>query len=309
MSDSWRPSAAINTLVQRAELLQRVRSFFRERNIVEVQTPTLDTYGVTDVAIENVEVAGYGYLQSSPEYQMKRLLVAGMPSCYQIGPAFRAGEQGRWHNVEFTMLEWYQLGITLDALMSDVAALVDVIVGPAPVEKVTVSELLKQQFEVDAQTTEKDQVLAVAQKAGLVGCDDVDVAIDYLLSDAIAKLRASRVFLHDYPVSMAALAKTVTYGQREVARRFELIVDGLEIANGYDELQDADEFLRRCALDNEKRIARGLNPKPIDSRFVRAMREGLPDCCGVAVGLDRLFTIALERAELSDVLAFARPRE
>lgn len=133
MSKAWRPTADVDTLVKRAELLDRTRTFFRDREIVEVQTSTLDRYGVTDVAIENVEVAGYGYLQSSPEYQMKRLLAGGMPSCYQIGPVFRAGEVGRWHNTEFTMLEWYELDVTLEQLMANVAALVDCLLGPRPV--------------------------------------------------------------------------------------------------------------------------------------------------------------------------------
>ena len=309
MSEAWRPTAALDTLVKRADLLGRTRAFFRDRDIVEVQTSTLDQYGVTDVAIENVEVAGYGYLQTSPEYQMKRLLAAGMPSCYQIGPVFRAGEVGRWHNTEFTMLEWYELDVTLEQLMANVAALVDYLVGPQRVLTKTVQALLEDAFDLDPHESDEKRCLAIANKEGLQDAHDFYEALDFLVGTAVSKLGAERVFLTEYPKYQAALARTVHRGNVEVALRFELVIDGLEIANGYDELRDLAEFRRRCDSDNARRERLGLSIKPIDSNFEAAMAHGLPDCCGVAVGLDRLFAIAMGKSAVRDVMAFATRAE
>ncbi|MCY3859159.1 MAG: EF-P lysine aminoacylase EpmA [Gammaproteobacteria bacterium] len=305
MSKAWQPTADVDSLVKRAELLDRTRAYFRDRDIVEVQTSTLDQYGVTDVAIENVEVPGFGYLQTSPEYQMKRLLAAGMPSCFQIGPAFRAGEVGRWHNTEFTMLEWYELGVTLDQLMANVAALTDYLVGSQPVVTKTVAELLNDTFKLDLHEQNEAHFIDTATEEGLRGIRDFTDALDFLVSSAVAKLDVERVFLTEYPSDQAALARTVRRDNVEVALRFEFVVNGLEIANGYDELRDVVEFRRRCDSDNIRRERLGLKPKPIDPNFEAAMANGLPECCGVAVGLDRLFAIAMGKPALSDVLAFA----
>lgn len=309
MNEAWRPTAAVDTLLKRAEILDLVRGFFRDRNIVEVQTSTLDRFGVTDVAIENIEVAGYGYLQSSPEYQMKRLLAAGMPSCFQIGPVFRAGEVGRWHNPEFTMLEWYETDVTLDQLMTSVATLVDQLIGPQQVFTKTVRELLQDAFDLDINDPEEDRYFAVAGEEGLRGAHDRFEVLDFLVGIAVANLGPERVFLTEYPAYQAALAKTTRRGNVEVAHRFELVINGLEIANGYDELLDAEEFRRRCNRDNERRRKRGLPQKPIDANLEAAMVQGLPACCGVAVGLDRLLAIATNKPTLSEVIPFAISRE
>ena len=305
MSETWRPTAAIETLRKRAELLDRTRAFFHDRNIVEVQTSTLDRFGVTDVAIENVEVADHGVLQSSPEYQMKRLLAAGMPSCFQICPAFRKGEVGRWHNNEFTMLEWYELDVTLDELMAAVAALADHLIGPQPVVTKTVFALLQDSFDIDPHHPDEELCLEVATAEGLQGARDFHDAIDFLVGSALAKLESERVFLIEYPSYQAALAKTAQRGDVEVALRFELVINGLEIANGYDELRDAVEFRRRCTIDNARRAQLELPTKSIDTYFEAAMAHGLPECCGVAVGLDRLFALAMDKTALRDVMAFA----
>ena len=308
MSKAWQPTAAVDTLLKRAELLDRVRTFFRDRNIVEVQTSTLDQYGVTDVAIENVEVAGYGYLQSSPEFQMKRLLAAGMPSCFQIGPVFRAGEIGRWHNTEFTMLEWYELDVTLDQLMANVAALVNELVGTERVLTKTVEQLLQDAYGLDPHHPDKRRCLEIASAEGFQGARDIYEALDFLLGSAMAKLEVGRVFLTEYPSYQSALANTARRGDVDVALRFELLVDGLEIANGYDELRDPVEFRRRSDRDNKRREQLGLSPKPIDPNFEAAMVHGLPNCCGVAVGLDRLFALAMGKSALRDVIPFSVKR-
>ncbi|MYD43157.1 MAG: elongation factor P--(R)-beta-lysine ligase [Gammaproteobacteria bacterium] len=304
MSEAWQPSAAIETLLQRAHLLERTRAFFKERGVVEVQTPTLDRYGVTDVAIENIVVPAYGYLQSSPEFHMKRLLAAGMPSCFQINPAFRAGETGRWHNPEFTMLEWYRLGFGLAELMAEVAALVDWLLGPAKVRSMTLGELVLDAFGLNVYSPSEKAVRAVCRDEGLENPRDLHEAMDFLIERAIANLGIERLFLTDYPSDQAALAKVATRGGRRVALRFELIVDGLEIANGYDELRDVNEYQRRCKQDNDRRRLLGLPQKLKNPLFEAAMAAGLPDCCGVAVGLDRLFALALGKHGLHEVLAF-----
>lgn len=304
MSGAWRPTAAIETLIQRATLLERVRSFFRERDVIEVQTATLDMFGVTDVAIENIAVPGYGFLQSSPEYQMKRLLAAGMPSCYQIGPVFRAGEVGRWHDTEFTMLEWYRLGFSLEALMAEVGGLVDLLLGHRVAETITVGDLVNDAFGLDIHQMNEGAFMQVAAAEGYADSRDAHEAADFLIERAISQLDASRVFLTEYPADQAALAKIAKRGNREVALRFELIVGGLEIANGYDELLDVAEFRRRCASDNARRASQNLAQKPIDRNLEAAMAAGLPECCGVAVGLDRLFALALDKRALREVSAF-----
>lgn len=309
MIEAWRPTADVDSLLKRAELLARTRTFFRDREIVEVQTSTLDQFGVTDVAIENIEVPGYGYLQTSPEYQMKRLLADGMPSCYQIGPVFRAGEVGRWHNAEFTMLEWYELDVTLDQLMTNVAALIDYVLGPRPVVSKTLAALLKDAFNLELHERDEKRFIDAAAEEGLQDAQDFDEALDFLVSTAVTKLDVPRVFLTEYPSYQAALARTVRRGNIEIALRFELVVDGLEIANGYDELRDAAEFRRRSESDNTRRERLGLPTKPIDPFIERAMAHGLPECCGVAVGLDRLFALALRKPALRDVVAFSARAE
>ena len=307
MSDSWRPTATVDTLLKRSELLDKTRTFFRERGIVEVQTSTLDRYPVTDVAIENIEVANHGFLQSSPEFQMKRLLAAGMPSCYQLGQVFRDGERGRWHNTEFTMLEWYELDVSLESLMANVAALTDVLLGSQEYLTITVKDLLQESVDVNPHDGDGAHWLGVARSTGLANPRDGNDALDYLIAAALKQLRNQRVFLTEYPVSQAALAATEKRDGVEVALRFELIVDGIEIANGYDELQDVNEFRRRCAHDNERRAALGLPIRSIDPEFEAAMEHGLPACCGVAVGLDRLFALAIGVDTLQEAMAFATP--
>lgn len=304
MSDRWRSTATVDILVKRSDLLRSTRAFFDERNIVEVQTASLDRFGVTDPAIANIQVPGFGELQSSPEFQMKRLLAAGMPSCYQLAPAFREGEIGRWHNAEFTMLEWYELDIELEQLMTNVAALVDRLLGTGNYETTTIGRLLEEAFGLDPLMQNEASYVEMARANGLLDESDAQLAFDFLVSSAMSQITARRVFLTDYPEHQAALAKTHTVNGIRVASRFELVVDGLEVANGYDELQDVDEYRRRCIRDNQQRKAFGLPEKSIDPHFEAAMAAGLPACCGVAVGFDRLVALALGEASLARVQAF-----
>lgn len=277
MSD-WRPSASIEHLQRRAGLLAQVRAFFAQRNVIEVQTPVLAEHSVTEAEVQSIQVPGYGYLQTSPEYQMKRLLAANMPSCYQLGPAFRHGEQGRLHNPEFTMLEWYRLGFDHRQLMYEVAGLVDELLGPKPYQRLTYADL-------------------VGSTAGRPR-----EVLDLAFAEACERLTPGRFFITDYPADQAALARIHPDGQ--TAARFELVIDGVEIANGYWELLDADEHRQRFATDGDTRQQRGLPAMATDEAFLQALEHGMPECAGVAMGFDRLVMLACGVKDLADVLAF-----
>ena len=277
MSD-WRPSASIEHLKRRAELLAQARAFFADRDAIEVQTPVLAKHSVTEPDVQSIEVPGYGYLQTSPEYQMKRLLAAGMPSCYQLGPAFRHGEQGMLHNPEFTMLEWYRLGFDHNQLMREVADLVDVLLGPKPYQRLTYEDVVGK-----SKGRRRD-------------------ALDLAFAEACERLTPGRFFITDYPADQAALARINPDGQ--TAARFELVIDGIEIANGYWELLDADEHRQRFKTDSEIRQQRGLPAMAVDEAFLAALEHGLPECAGVALGFDRLVMLGGDAKALSDVTAF-----
>ena len=276
MSD-WRPSARIEHLKQRAELLAQARAFFAERNVIEVQTPALAKHTVTEPDVQSIEVARYGYLQTSPEYQMKRLLAAGMPSCYQLGPAFRHGEQGRLHNPEFTMLEWYRLGFDHNQLMYEVADMVDVLLGPKPYQRLTYEDVVGK-----SKGRSRD-------------------ALDFAFAEACERLTPGRFFITDYPADQAGLARINPDGQ--TAARFELVIDGVEIANGYWELLDVEEHRQRFKTDSEIRQQRGLPAMAVDKAFIAALEHGLPACAGVAMGFDRLAMWGIGAKALSDVTA------
>ena len=276
MSD-WRPAARIEHLKQRAELLAQARAFFAERNVIEVQTPVLAKHTVTEPDVQSIEVPGYGYLQTSPEYQMKRLLAAGMPSCYQLGPAFRHGEQGRLHNPEFTMLEWYRLGFDHNQLMYEVADMVDALLGPKPYQRLTYEDVVGKN---EGRTRD---------------------ALDLAFADACERLTPGRFFITDYPADQAALARINPDGQ--TAARFELVIDGVEIANGYWELLDVEEHRQRFKTDGEIRQQRGLPAMAVDEAFIAALQHGLPACAGVAMGFDRLVMLGIGAKALSDVTA------
>ena len=277
MSD-WRPSASIEHLQQRAKLLAQTRDFFAQRHVIEVQTPVLAKHSVTEPDVQSIHVPGYGYLQTSPEYQIKRLLAADMPSCYQLGPAFRHGEQGRLHNPEFTMLEWYRLGFDHRQLMYEVADLVDALLGPKPYQRLTYTDLVGN---IDARPRE---------------------ALDLAFAEACERLSPGRFFITDYPADQAALARINPDGK--TAARFELVIDGVEVANGYWELLDPGEHRQRFTAENETRQQRELPAMAIDEAFLGALTHGMPECAGVAMGFDRLVMLAVGARDLSAVLAF-----
>jgi lysyl-tRNA synthetase class 2 len=312
----WRPTATLSALRRRAELLASAREFFRRRGVLEVETPILSAVAVSDPQIDSLATAVAGrpgpfYLSTSPEYPMKRLLAAGSGDIYQISRVFRDGEHGRWHNPEFTMLEWYRLGFDDAALMSEVETLVGALLAPgrllAPAERLTYAEALRRHAGVDAFDA-GDADLDRAALAHGVECHadlDRDGKLDLLMGLVVGpRLGCDRpCFLCDYPASQAALAR-LKPGTPAVAARFEFYLDGIELANGFHELADAREQRTRFERDLETRRLRNRSRPPMDARFLAALESGLPDCAGVALGFDRLVGIALGVPELAQAMAF-----
>ncbi len=304
----------MEVLEARAHLLRDIREFFHARAVMEVDTPVLGRHGVTDPNVENLAVPiaqRSWFLQTSPEYAMKRLLAAGSGPIYQITRAFRGGETGALHNVEFTMLEWYRPGWTMEALMDEVEQLVRGHVALESVQRMEYRGLLAHAFGTDVLALEHDDLVALAGRElpqlspGM--SDDVDAIFDLLYDQALARL-GSTAFVHRFPASQAALAQVRRESGGDVALRFELVLGGVEIANGYQELTDADEQKRRFVRDNLRREERAAGSMEIDDRLLAAMEHGLPDCAGVALGVDRLLMRKLGIEHLADVMPFPHTR-
>jgi len=313
----WRPTATPAALRRRAEALAATREFFRERGVLEVETPALVNAPVSDVNLGSirVDVPGLGaplWLHTSPEYAMKRLLAAGSGDIYQICRVYRGAERGRQHNPEFTMLEWYRLGFSLEDLMNEVAALVRGLLGDAgaalPVEFISYVDALREHAGLDP-FGDLAPLRAAARGLGLDETLAANAGRDELL-DLVVGARVgpalganALTFLHRYPASQAALARLDPDDAR-VALRFELYHRGLELANGYHELTSGGEQRRRFAEDLRQRAARGLPAAAIDPRLLAALDAGLPDCAGVALGFDRVLMLATGATKIDEVLAF-----
>jgi lysyl-tRNA synthetase class 2 len=316
MSEAWRPSASLSALQRRADLLARARRFFAERQVLEVETPILSAAGVTDPQIESLTTRvrrrpGALYLGTSPEFAMKRLLAAGCGDIYQICKVFRDEEIGRWHNPEFTMLEWYRLGLDDAALMTEVEELVRDLLGPfrdlAGAERLTYVEALERHAGVAAHTATEAELAAAAAAHGIV-CDaalDRDARLDLLMGLVVGpRLGVARpTFICDYPASQASLAR-LKPGMPRVAARFELYLDGIELANGFHELNFAHEQRLRFEQDLTVRGARGQREPPLDEHLLAALAAGLPECAGVALGFDRLAALAVGARSLQEIIAF-----
>lgn len=318
--NDWPPGTGLPVLGARAELFATLRRFFAERGVLEVDTPLLASHSVTDPAIEPLQVAGAAerrFLQTSPEFFMKRLLAAGSGPIYQLGKVFRAQEFGARHNPEFTMLEWYRPGYTLRELMDEVTALVIACArcgqGKTPaVEVRAYAELFDEVFGIDPHRATGDELAAVARTVTDTGdlALDRDGWLDLLMTCGVEPALEDRglVFVRDYPESQAALARCVDRDGIRVADRFEVYLDGIELANGYRELRDPGELAARARRDNRVRAARGQECRALDPRLVAALEAGLPDCSGVALGVDRLLMYLLGAERLAAVLPFAWER-
>lgn len=316
---AWRPSAEMAALRQRAQLLAELRGFFAARGVMEVETPVLYGAGATDPHLLSfsTEYLGPGspsgrtlYLQTSPEFAMKRLLAAGSGPIYQIGKSFRNGETGRRHNPEFTMLEWYRPGWDYHALMDEVEALIRQVLTTPAAARVSYGELFLRHLDVDPHCADlaalRDAAIArgIAAPVGLG--NDRDGWLDFLWCHSVEPQLGSDgrpLFVVDYPASLAMLAR-LRPGSPAVAERFELYLHGIELANGFHELADGVEQRRRFEGDNAQRRAAGLPPMPLDEHLLAALEQGLPDCSGVALGVDRLLMLRAGIMNIGGVLAF-----
>ncbi|CZF85117.1 elongation factor P--(R)-beta-lysine ligase [Grimontia marina] len=318
MTLEWRPTAEIETLKARAKLVNDIRGFFAERDVLEVDTPAMSQATVTDFHLHTfkTEFVGPGfakgiplYMMTSPEFHMKRLLAAGSGAIYQINKAFRNEEAGRNHNPEFTMLEWYRPGFDHHALMDEMDALLQLILGVDGAERMTYQEAFIKVLGVCPLEGSMDELKAVAAPLGLSDIaepeEDRDTLLQLLFSVGVEEKIGQTVpaFVYNFPASQAALAR-VCEDDNRVAARFEVYFKGIELANGFYELDNADEQLARFEEDNRKREKMGLKAQPIDHHLIEAIRYGLPDCAGVALGIDRLIMLALGKTHIDEVIAF-----
>ena len=314
----WKPSAPLAMLKTRARLLHRIRAFFQAREVLEVDTPILSSAAGTDPHIESyaIQAPRHGkprYLHTSPEFAMKRLLAAGSGSIYQLCKVFRQGELGQRHNPEFTLLEWYRPGFDHQRLMAEVDSLLrellDGYLTLGESRRLTYRDAFVQYAGLDPHTSTIKQLQAKVQQLGIEvsGLNDTekDPWLDLLMTHVVepALPRDCPVFIYDYPASQAALAR-IRQDDPPVAERFELYIYGMELANGFHELTDAQEQRQRFEADNRARQAAGLDPMPIDAHFLAALEAGLPACAGVALGFDRLVMLAAGAKSISEVLAF-----
>ena len=293
-------------------MLATIRDYFKRQHVLEVETPVLSIAGNSDPSIESFVTRDTGqlshYLQTSPELPMKRLLCHGSGSIYQICKVFRQEESGRYHNPEFTMLEWYRVGYDHHQLMDDVESLVRLLF-PAleTLQRYTYQHLFQQCSGIDPLAATDEELLELASNSNVeipASCDRdwlLNVLFDLHVGDYLADNGA--VFVHGYPASQASLARISSLDVR-VAERFELYIHGVELANGFHELNDADQQRARFLKDLEDRKEQYLPLPELDKNFLEALEHGLPDCSGVALGIDRLLMLKTSAQHIRDVIAF-----
>lgn len=307
----WQPSASIPVLRKRSQWMDLIRAFFKARNYLEVETPAMARFGITDVYLSNIKATFRNQtycLQTSPEYHMKRLLAAGSGPIFQLAKVFRDDELGRWHNPEFTLLEWYQLDIDHHTLMQEVDALLQYVLQCNPLIKKTYQQAFLDACGIDPMQASIQEFKNVLQRYNLHQVlpeseQDRDQYLFLLMSHVVepdlAKENAP-VAVYDFPPSQASLAQM----NNGVAARFEVYFRGVELANGFHELTDANLQLERFNQDMDARRALGLPESLPDTYLIQAMQHGLPACSGVALGIDRLLALALDKETIADVLAF-----
>ena len=319
---SWQPSMNWHNAKQRANVLSLIRTFFLARDVIEVETPLLSSATITDQHLDPfITQFNYSadshcsegtllYAQTSPEFAMKRLLASGYGSCYQICKALRHEQQGRYHNPEFTMLEWYRLGYNHFELMDEVEELLQLILSCPKPEKISYQKLFISKVDVDPLNTSRSGLINVIKHSGkLSDWLEREESIDTLLQFIMAELIEPNIgihapcFVYDFPASQASLAKISTKDPR-VAERFECYFKGIELANGFHELTDAEQQKQRFINDNEIRQQLDMEKRAIDERFISALEYGLPACSGVALGIDRLIMLALSVEKIDDIITF-----
>ncbi|WP_417345177.1 elongation factor P--(R)-beta-lysine ligase [Ferrimonas sp.] len=317
-SQDWQPTAPLTNLRQRAKLMASIRQFFARLDVMEVDTPALSRAATTDLHLHSFDTRFVGpgaadgvplYLMTSPEFHMKRLLCAGSGAIYQLCKSFRNEEAGRHHNPEFTMLEWYRPGFDHHQLMDEMAELLQLVLNCAEPERMSYQQVFIQVTGVDPLERDLAALRRCCQEHGLGDIADIEEDLDTLLQLLFSMVvepvigQQRPCFVFDFPASQAALAR-ISPTDKRVAERFEVYFKGIELANGFHELSDADEQLRRFEADNGKRLQAGLPERPIDHQLIRALAAGLPDCAGVALGVDRLIMLALGESHIDAVTAF-----
>jgi lysyl-tRNA synthetase class 2 len=310
----WRPTANADQLRARAGLLQDIREYFSTHSVLEVETPIVSQAGNTDPEIESMRTDDGLYLRTSPEFALKRLLAAGSGDIFELGRVFRAGESGRNHNPEFTMLEWYRTGYSYHRLMDEVTDLVmhcgNGKFDQWPVEKLSYQQVFLRYLDLDPFTADKSELARAAKKHGI---DDIQLDrkqwLDLLISHVIqpALPQHGMTFIYDFPTDQAALAK-IRQGNPAVAERFELYLGRSELANGYQELTNAAEQKRRFTVENEQRKRDGKPVYTLDNNLIAALEHGMPECAGVALGVDRLLLSICDSNSLTEVIAFSFSR-
>jgi len=312
----WRPSASRLAIETRASLLADIRTFFKSRNVIEVETPVLSRAGNTDPAISGMrtDTSPTWYLRTSPEFPMKRLLAAGMPDCYEMGRVFRAAETGAWHNPEFTLLEWYRKNRGYLELAGEVIDLVRHCAGGRfdhwRVEHISYRDLFLRHTGLDpCLADETDWAMHAAERNICAEPMEQQQWQDLMLSLVIQPALDPETFtvVFDFPPEQAALAR-IRQDEAPVAERFEVYLGQAELANGYQELSDAREQQERFERDNRLRQARGEATAALDHRLIAALGHGLPECAGVALGVDRLLMRIMDLNDIGAVLAFPQDR-
>lgn len=317
------PSATKDTLVARAKLIQKIRAFFDSRDILEVATPVLSGVTTTDVHIDSFKTDHY-FLQTSPEFYLKRLLAAGLGSIYQLGPVFRRGDEGTKHQPEFTLLEWYRPEFTLEELIQETSDLLVEILNCAPIQCFTYQFIFEKLLNCQPHLATAQTLSEIALKNKVVSTQDAlslnldkDAWLDLLMVTMIEpnlnKLCSGPIAIIDYPASQGSYAQTEKRVDAEenifsIAKRVEVYFGGLELANGYFELLDASAQREKFIQDNIKRENLGFPVMPIDENLLAAQEAGMPECSGIALGVDRLIMLALNKATIQEVVAFDATR-
>jgi elongation factor P--(R)-beta-lysine ligase len=316
--NNWQPTTSLSMRRCRAKLFADIREFFAERQILEVETPLLSHATVTDpylhsfkteYCLDNTEQSQTLYLQTSPEFAMKRLLAAGSGPIYQISKAFRNhGESGRYHNPEFSLLEWYQPDYDHHQLMDEIETLLKKLLACESAQRFSYAEIFQRYLNMDPHQLSIQELNQTTLSLGIntenLGLNKIADYLNLLMSHVIEpQLPKQLIFIYDYPVTLAALAK-IRSDITPVAERFEVYLNGIELANGFHELSDAKEQYLRFRNDLNLRARFGYSQVPIDKYLLAALTHGLPDCAGVALGIDRLLMLMTKADKLSDVISF-----
>jgi len=315
-----RPTATLSALKKRADIIHHIRQFFRDRHLLEVDTPLLSHATVTDPHVVGIPAIFKQnglpektlYLQTSPEYAMKRLLTAGSGSIFQLCKAFRQGDLGKVHHPEFTILEWYRLGFNHHQLMDETDELLQTVLHTQPAERMSYAALFEKFLNLNPHTTNTEELMQCARNQSIQFVTNKNEMMSrdawlMLLSTHCIEPHIGKekpIFIYDFPVTQAALAKIRHEENPPVASRFEVYFKGLELANGFHELQNADEQRKRFEADQLFRRQHEMPHVEMDEHFLAALEAGLPDCSGVALGVDRLVMIALNAASIDEVISF-----